>query len=64
MLRMTVDIWQKCVISPWLFKLYMDEILKEVTAQVTGNKVGLKHSGQKWNIKWHTSSVDYGFSHS
>ena len=37
-----------CVMSPWLFNLYMDGVVREVNASVLGKGVKLKRE-REWN---------------
>ena len=49
--NVNVDIRQGCVISPWLFNVYMDDIIKDVNARVQGRGLKLKdQGGNDWRV--------------
>ena len=50
MFEVNVGLRQGCVMSPWLFNLYMDAVMKEVNGRVMGKGVKLEHSGREWMI--------------
>ena len=50
MFEVNVGLRQGCVMSPWLFNMYMDGVVKEVDARVMGRGVDLEWEGQKWKI--------------
>ena len=50
MFKVKVGLRQGCVMSPWLFNLYMEGVMREVNARVMGKGVRLEHSGYEWRI--------------
>ena len=46
-----VGLRQGCVMSPWLFNVYMDGVVREVNARVVGRGLELvKENGKKWEV--------------
>src|SRR5678815_4623106 len=43
---------QGCVMSPWLFNLYMDGVMKELKVGVTGNGVRMMENGDEWRVQY------------
>ena len=41
-----IGLRQGCVMSPWLFNVYMDGVVREVNARVLGR--GFELVGEKW----------------
>ena len=42
---------QGCVMSPWLFNLYMDGVVREVNARVEGQGLEMiRENGEKWEV--------------
>ena len=49
--NVNVDIRQGCVISPWLFNVYMDDIIKDVNARVQERGLRLEdQGGNDWRV--------------
>ena len=44
-----VGVRQGCVMSPWLFNVYMDGVIKEVKARIAGIGVKMSNNGDVWN---------------
>lgn len=40
------------MVSPWLFKVYMDEVMKEVKARIFDRVAELVHDGGRWSIAY------------
>ncbi len=48
---MSVGLRLGCVLSPWLFNMYMDGVVREVNARVQGDGlVMLGEDGVKWKL--------------
>ena len=45
-----VGVRQGCVMSPWLFNVYMDGVIKEVKAKIAGAGVKMYESGDMWKV--------------
>ena len=46
-----VGLRQGCVMSPWLFNVYMDGVVREVNARMLGRGLGLVGAdGREWNL--------------
>ncbi|XP_076031278.1 uncharacterized protein LOC143019503 [Oratosquilla oratoria] len=46
-----VGLRQGCVMSPWLFNLYMDGVVREVNARVVSQGLEMvKENGEKWEV--------------
>ncbi len=46
-----VRLRQRCVMSPWLFNLYMDDVVREVHARLLGRGLSLVNAdGREWNL--------------
>lgn len=45
-----VGLRQGCVMSPWLFNMYMDGVVREVNARVLGTGCELVKGNQKWHL--------------
>src|SRR5678816_4399669 len=43
---------QGCVMSPWLFNLYMDRVMKELEMGVAGNGVRMMENGGEWRVPY------------
>ncbi len=43
-----VGLRQKCVVSPWLFIIYMDGVMREMKGKVGGVQVRMYAEGRKW----------------
>ncbi len=43
-----VGLRQGCVMSPWLFNIYMDGVMREVNAKVGEVRVKMYAEGRKW----------------
>ena len=43
-------VWQGCVMSPWLFNLYMDGVMKELMAGAMGEGVRMVENGREWRL--------------
>ena len=41
---------QGCVLSPWLFNIYMDGVMKELMAEVAGEGVRVMENGREWRV--------------
>src|SRR5678816_2822718 len=41
---------QGCVMSPWLFNLYMDGVMKELEVGVAGDDVRMMENGREWRV--------------
>lgn len=50
MLRVNVGQGQGFMTLPWLFNLFMDGIMREVSARVFGRGVEFQHNGHEWEI--------------
>ena len=50
MFEVTVGLRQGCVMSPWLFNLYMDGVMREVNARVMNRGVRLERDGREWMV--------------
>ncbi len=49
--KVNVGLQQGCVMLPWLLNVYMDEVVREVTARVQGvGLVMLGEDGGEWRI--------------
>ena len=46
-----VGLRQGCVMSPWLFNLYMDGVVREVNARILGGGLSLENAGREWSLK-------------
>ena len=50
--RANVGLRQGCVMSPWLFNVYMDGVVREVNVRVLGKRLRLlSANGGKFEIK-------------
>ncbi|WP_435362545.1 reverse transcriptase domain-containing protein, partial [Klebsiella pneumoniae] len=47
---LNVGLKQGCVISPWLFNLYMDGVVKEIQGRAVNVGVTLKREGRVWKL--------------
>ncbi len=46
-----VDLQQGCVMSPWLFNIYMDGVVREVNARMLGGDLSLVNpDSREWNL--------------
>ncbi len=45
-----VGVRQGCIMLPWLFNIFMDECMREVTAKVGKIGAGLKLNGVEWSV--------------
>ncbi len=46
-----VGLWQGCVISPWLFNVYMDGVVRKVNARMLGRGLSVVNAdGKEWNL--------------
>src|SRR5678816_2535410 len=43
---------QGCVMSSWLFNLYMDGVMKELEAKVAGDGVRMMENGREWRVPY------------
>src|SRR5678815_5131771 len=43
---------QGCVMSPWLFNLYMDGVMKEFEVGVARNVVRMMENGDEWRVPY------------
>src|SRR5678815_1029974 len=41
-----------CVMSPWLFNLYMDGVMKEFEVGMAGNGVRMMENGDEWRVPY------------
>src|SRR5678816_3376513 len=41
-----------CVMSPWLFNLYMDGVMKEFEVRMAGNGVRMMENGEEWRVPY------------
>ena len=41
---------QGCVMSPWLFNVFMDGVMKEVRMRINGMGIGLERDGIEWTL--------------
>ena len=48
--EVTVGLRQGCVMSPWMFNLYMDGVVREVNARVNGMGVKMREGGSGSNV--------------
>ena len=46
--RVNVGLRQGCVMSPWLFNVYMDGVLREVNARMLGKSLELLSVNDGW----------------
>ena len=57
---LNVGLRQGCVMSPWLFNVYMDGVVREVNARVLGKGLQLRRvNGGKFKIKKKYISHDF-----
>src|SRR5678815_352953 len=49
---------QGCVMSPWLFNLYMDGVMKELEVGVAGNGVRIMENGDEWRVPYLLNADD------
>ena len=61
MFEVNVGLSQDCVMSPWMFNLYMDGALREVSTRFMNRGVKLEKNGQAWlvNSLMHDEFVHY-----
>lgn len=45
-----VGVRQRCVMSPWLFNIYMDGVMKEVKMRTRNEGAELVRNGREWRI--------------
>ncbi len=45
-----VGVWQGCVMSPWLFSIFMDGCMRDVKAKVGKIDARLKLNGVDWSV--------------
>ncbi len=44
-------LWQGCVMSPWLFNVYMDGVVREVSTRMLGGSLSLVNAdGRQWDL--------------
>ena len=49
--EVTVGLRQGCVMSPWLFNVYMDGVVREVKMRMLGRGLGMRaRDGQEWEV--------------
>ena len=49
----SVGLRQRCVMSPWLFSLYIDGVVREVNARVIGRGLKLVDGNDSgWELNW------------
>ena len=49
--EVTVGLRQGCVMSPWLFNVYMDGVVREVKMRTLGRGLGMRaRDGQEWEV--------------
>ena len=49
--EVTVGLRQGCVMSPWLFNVYMDGVVREVKMRTLGRGLGMKEqNGHEWEV--------------
>ncbi len=45
-----VGVWQGCVMSPWLFNIFMDGCMREIECKVVNTGAKLRLSGEVWSV--------------
>src|SRR5678816_4329836 len=50
--RINSGVRQGCVMSPWLFNLYMDGVMKEFEVGMAGNGVRMMENGGEWRVPY------------
>ena len=50
MVKIESGVRQGCVMSPWLFNLYMDGVMKEMLGGVDGEGVRMVVNRREWRI--------------
>ncbi len=57
-----VGLRQGCVMSPWLFNIYMDDVMREVKGKVGEAGVRMHAEGRKWVLNFTLFADDTVFS--
>ena len=39
-----------CIMSPWLFNVYMDAVMKDVKIEMEGREVRFQEESRKWRV--------------
>ncbi len=47
---LNVGLKQGCVMSPWLFNVYMDGVMKEIQGRAVNFGVSMMREGSEWKV--------------
>ena len=50
--RIDSGVRQVCILSPWLFNVYMDAVMKELKMGMERRRVGFQEEGREWRLTW------------
>ena len=51
-------VWQECIVSPWLFNLFIDVVMKELELEVAGDGVRTMENGREWRVAYLSYAED------